>query len=65
MKAFNESVRKQFGRLASTFSLSEKWDRRQEADDPDEHGQPVILTSGLEPHSRLPNRKRPVADGSL
>ena len=56
MKAFNESAQIQFGRLASSFSLSEKWDRRFEGDDPDEHGQPVILTSGLEPHSRLPSR---------
>ena len=52
MKAFKESHRKQFGRLASSFSLTEKLISLER--DHDEHGQTGILTSGL-PRSRLPD----------
>jgi hypothetical protein len=44
MKAFNESCRKRFDRLASSFSLTEK--PAAHASDRDEHSQTDILTSG-------------------
>jgi hypothetical protein len=49
MKASNESCRKQFNRLASSFSLTEKWLRKRSK--PDEHSQTGILTSAS---NRLP-----------
>jgi hypothetical protein len=55
MKASNESRRKSFGRLAPSFSLTEKWLR--ERSEPDEHSQTGILTSAsnLIPPSRSVN----------
>jgi hypothetical protein len=52
MKAFNKSCRKPFDRLASSFSLTEKWPRKRP--EPDEHSQTGILTSAsnLIPPSR-------------
>jgi hypothetical protein len=49
MKAFNESCRKPFDRLASSFSLTEK--SAAHTSDRDEHSQTDILTSAS---NRLP-----------
>ena len=86
MKALREFFRKQFGRLASSFSWTEKLaeempqasglpNDRQSACysfDRDERNQTGILTSGLQPRSRLPglrpvacSRKRRLACGNL
>ena len=65
MKASNESRRKLFDRLASSFSLTEKLtpnigqaSRLSGIQSHDEHRQTDILTSGLEPRSRLPGPTR-------
>jgi hypothetical protein len=57
MKAFNESWRKRFDRLASSFSLTEKSaEGICVSSNPDEHNQADILTSDVS--SLPPSRPR-------
>ena len=53
MKASKIPAERQFNRLASSFSLTEKLPRRRV--EADEHSQTGILTPGFYPRSRLPD----------
>ncbi len=56
MKALNEFRRILLGGLASSFPMTEKW-ARVKPGNPDEYNPTGILTSGIEPGSRLPSRQ--------